>query len=117
MGWGDPYLDVSEFKARTRSGSTANDDAISAVLVSASRSVDGYCGRTFNHSDGDEYRLFADCWWPRLAHPVRFTDEWPRGWRHPLEIGDAVSVTEVASDDGSGAYATAWDVDTYFLSP
>lgn len=103
MGFGDAYLDVDEFKTRSRSTTTANDDAIEAVLESASRSIDGYCGREFNKSATAESRLFASWSW--------------YGSRPCFEIGDVVSIDEIASDNGSGSYASVWDVGTYRLAP
>lgn len=114
--FGDAYLTVEEFKARTRSASTTNDDAISAALLSASRQIDGHCGREFNQSESDEYRFFD------VPFGTRYWNGFDFGGRgfwgpSPLELGDVVSVTEIASDDGSGDYATAWDVDSYVLYP
>lgn len=100
---GQSYLSVDEFKLRSRSSSAANDDAIEAVLLSASRSIDGYCGRTFGQSAEPESRL-VDCW------------SW-YGGRPCFEIGDVVSIDEIASDNGSGSYASVWDVGTYRLAP
>src|SRR5215213_7873580 len=101
MALGDAYLTVEAFKARTRSASSVNDDAIASALDAASRQVDGFCGRQFNMSEGDEYRFFD------LPYDRR--------WWGSLALGDVVSVTEIASDDGTGAYAADWDVDSYEL--
>jgi hypothetical protein len=118
MAFGDPYLQVSEFKARSRSTSAANDEAIEAVLLSASRQIDGFCGREFNQSDGDEYRFFDD--WHcrgRWRHVVPFANDYWQGPDGSIEVGDVVSVTEIAGDDGSGAYPLVWDPDSYQLLP
>lgn len=105
MAFGDSYLTVDEFKVRTRSQSSANDEAIVAVLESASREIDGYCGREFNQNESDEYRFFDVPWYGQRCDV------------YPLALGDVVSVTEIASDDGTGDYATPWDVDSYVLFP
>jgi hypothetical protein len=105
MALGDPYLSVADFKVRTRSQSSSNDEMIAAALESASRSIDDYCAREFNHSENDEYRVFSSS---------AFAWDW---FRRPLDVGDVVSITEIASDDGSGAFPDVWAVDSYELWP
>jgi hypothetical protein len=73
------------------------------VLESASRSIDGHCGRQFNKSGSAEARVF-DPWWS-CGGQVRF------------ELGDVVSIASIAGDDGSGTYPTAWDASSYILTP
>lgn len=113
MALGDAYLTVDEFKTRSRSSSSTNDDAIEAVLESASRSIDGYCGREFNKSAAAESRVF-ECWNGHRGYPGRWTDN---SYAPCLEVGDVVSVASIASGDGTGAYPTVWDADTYALLP
>jgi hypothetical protein len=120
MALGDAYLTTAEFKTRIRSESAANDAAIAAVLLSASRSIDGYCGREFNKSAAPESRVFecAYTYWGNPVHPVTFVDEYPYGGAGAcLATGDLVSVTSIASGDGTGAYPTIWDADSYALLP
>jgi hypothetical protein len=119
MPLGDAYLTVAEFKARSRSTTTANDDAIAAVLESASRSIDGYCGREFNKSAAPESRVFdcVDGYAGRWGHAAPFVDEAPHGWQPCIATGDIVSVTSIASGDGTGAYPDPWDADSYALLP
>lgn len=105
MALGDPYVELTDFKARLNIVGTAQDDVIAQAILAASRAIDGMCGREFNQSESDEYRFFD-------ASNDR------RCWGiEPLSLGDVVSVTEIASDDGSGAYADVWDVDGYVLFP
>lgn len=106
MAFGDAYLTVEEFKARTREQSLRNDDAIAAALESSSRQIDGHCGREFNQSENDEYKIIDLC---------QYGDY--RWGPNPIALGDVVSVTEIASDDGTGTYASVWDVDSYVLFP
>lgn len=119
MAFGDAYMTAAQFRARTRETSSANDTAIDAVLLSASRSIDGYCGREFNKSAAPESRVFDFHVWDGMSwgHAVVFTHE-PLFCGFPcLQTGDLVSVSSIASGDGSGAYPTVWDADSYQLLP
>lgn len=118
MALGDPYLTVEAFKTRVgiATSDTRSDDAIEAVVLAASRMVDDWCGRTFDQTEGDEYRFLDADRRGTWGHVVPFANEWlPRRW--PLELGDVVSVTEVASADANGDFPTVWDVDSYVLYP
>lgn len=112
---GQPYLTVEEFKARTRSATAANDDAIAAVLLAASDQVGRYCrgrrGGTFAQSEPGTVRYVTaprptEGWW---------RDGWPpAGW--PLAVPDLVSVSELATGDGA-TWDTVWATDEYDLGP
>lgn len=115
MALGDAYLTAVQFRARTRETSSANDTAIDAVLLSASRSIDGFCGREFNKSAAAESRMFDTHGW---AGPYGRYGYWRRDPVYPvLETGDMVSVASIASGDATGAFPDAWDTDTYALAP
>lgn len=116
MAIGDSYLSFEEFKARTRSTTVGNDAAIQAVLKSASQSIEGHCGRQFNKSEEDEIRYFDVPYGTRWWGGADYTG---RGFwgPNPLELGDVVSITEIASDDGTGSYATAWEDSDFLLYP
>lgn len=98
MAFGDPYLSVADFKLRANVVDARQDAAIEAVLKAASRQIDGVCGRRFDKTDAAEARVFTAQ--PRLSY---------------LSIDDAVSVSEVAVDDGSRTYQTVFDAGDYEL--
>lgn len=98
MAYGDPYISAADFRARVGSIATATDAAIAAVLVSASRQIDNYCGRRFDQTDSAEARLFS----ARYGSPY-------------LAIDDAVSVAEIATDYGSRSFETVLDPANYAL--
>jgi hypothetical protein len=119
MAIGDAYLTTAEFKTRSRSASSANDAAIAAVVASASRSIEGFCGRQFNKSATAETRYFT---LPRSGGA--WYEPAPPGWlgltggETVLETGDLVSVAEIATDDdGSRTYATVWETTDFDLIP
>lgn len=122
MALGDPYLTTEEFKARSRSSSSANDTAIAAVLLSASRSIDGFCGRTFNKSATAEARVFTlPCrggYGSYGGSGVTFISGSVSGYAGILETGDLVSVAELATDStGDRTYATVWSAQDFDLYP
>lgn len=116
----DAYLDVDEFKERSRSTSAVNDYPIEVLLTAASRLIDNECGRFFGQVGTEMtpavryYSLPDRAGW---AYPR------PSGWLGPIGgvagvgIGDVVSVAALDTDDGSGDFATAWTTDDYLLTP
>jgi hypothetical protein len=102
----DPYLTVAEFKERVNITTSAQDGAIETALKAASRQIDNFCGRTFTQS----------------AEEARYLTALP--WRGPLvgsgvvlPTDEFVSLTEIATDDGSGAYATVIAAEDYRYLP
>ncbi len=93
------YATVAELK--TRIGIAASDlvdDAVlGAVLGAVSEGIDNYCNRAFGQIV--EARTFS----PRRADQVL--------------IDDCVSLTAVATDDGSRTYPTAWALTDCDLLP
>lgn len=109
------YFSVADF--RTRVGRTVStteqDDEIAAAIEAASRQIDGYCGRSFGRSESPEPRLYG------APAPSGYPWGWGIGTAGSpcFRVGDVVSLTEIAADDGSGDYATVWDPATYVLAP
>lgn len=100
MAWDDPYLSVSDFKARVGIQATDADTALLAVLTGASRQIDNWCGRRFTQSDAGTERHFS----------ARAGDM--------LAVPDLVSLSELATDTtGSRVYATVWAATDYDLWP
>ena len=103
----DPYLSVSEFKARINLNSTAQDAAIETVLRAASRWVDNYCGRFFGQTDSEVHYVTAGL----------YRSAFPTGYGVGLAVDEFSSLTEIATDDGTLAYATVLDPDDYRFLP
>jgi hypothetical protein len=86
------YAEVDELKSWFRIEDTVDDAEITAAINAISRQIDHVCSRHFFQLT--EPRTFAAC------EP------------HKLKLGppfnDLVSVTELATDDGSGSFATVW---------
>lgn len=99
MVYGDPYMTVEEFKARVGAVGTATDGALLTVLTAASRQIDSKTGRRFDKTDTAVARDFS-------ARDARFVD-----------VDDLVSLTAVATDDGSRTYPTTWAATDYDLVP
>lgn len=98
MAASDPYLTVAEFKNRIDVAVSIQDESLASVLKSASRQVDGYCGRTFGRTEGDEARYFT----------------WNRNYPY-IEVDDLVSVTAIATDYGSREYGTSIAAEDFAL--
>lgn len=82
----DPYLSAEQFKARIGLQTEDQDEAIEAVVLAASRSVDGWTGRApggFN-TDASEIRYYE----------VRGCEG------HDIWVDEFTAVTELAVDDG-----------------
>lgn len=99
MAWDDPYMSAEEFRARVGSVGAVTGDALTAVLVAASRQIDNETGRNFNKSAVPEARYVT----------ARFADA--------IDVPDLLSVDELAVDDGSRTYATVWAATDFDLAP
>lgn len=84
-------------KARLGITDTADDAALLAALETASQFADDYCGRWFQPRS--EARYYT---------PARYDRVW---------LDDLLSASEVATDDGSRAWATVWASTDYDLLP
>lgn len=93
------YATVSELKARIGidAGDRVDDATLEQVLGAVSVGIDNYCNRRFEQVE--EARTFS----PRRVDRVL--------------IDDCASVSEVATDDGSRAYATVWAQSDFDLLP
>lgn len=93
------YATVSELKAAIgiSPSDLVDDAALEAALAAASADIDNYCDRRFDQVE--ETRTFS----PRRVDQVL--------------IDDCVSVTEVATDDGSRTYPRIWAESDYDLLP
>ena len=122
MTLGDAYLTTAAFKTRSRSTTAANDAAITAVLLSASREIDRHCGDRFFGQDGTvsvpaiRYASISPLAWGIDVRP--FPTWQPMTGGGCLDIPDTVSLSEVATDqDGDGVYETVWDAAEWALRP
>jgi hypothetical protein len=94
------YATIGELKTRIGITDTTDDTVLSAVLEACSRSIDGYCNRSFGKTVPGTVRYFT---------PVD-ADE--------VLIDDCVSLTEVATDaDGDRTYEDTWAATDYDLLP
>lgn len=95
------YATLVQVKARLGIGTadTADDTTLEAMVTAVSRAIDNHCNRRFWRDASDVTRYFT----------AEFADAlWP---------GDLVSVTTLASDDGSRAYADVLAASEYELTP
>lgn len=94
------YCTLADVKAILRLTDSTDDALLEASVESASRRVDGFCGRFF-YQKVETVDLFA----------------WD-AWRVPL-YNDLVSITTLKTDDnGDGSYETTWTANTdYKLEP
>jgi len=95
------YTTLNDLKARLNRGdiTVTNDDArLEAIIAAASREIDGMTNRVFYQLPNETRYFTADC------------GDW-------LAIDDLVSVTSIATDDGSRTYGTTWQVTDYDLEP
>lgn len=80
-------------------GYTADDALISAIITAVSREIDRMTGRYFYKSSSDETHYFTAIDYDRV------------------DIVDLVSITSLATDDGTRAWASAWASTDYDLQP
>lgn len=92
----NPYATLNQLKTWVGVGTadTVDDTMFEMAIESASRMVDDDCDRVFYASGTAVARVFAP------------SDH------YLAQIDDAISITAVATDDGSGTYATGWTVAT-----
>lgn len=96
------YVTAAQLKARlgVDAADVIDDAVINAVIESASRAADEWCGRRFFTTVAAEVRYFT----PYSSERVL--------------IGDTVSVTTVNTDDAaSGAFAETWSSGDWYLGP
>jgi hypothetical protein len=95
------YVTVPQFKAwRGGPGDTVDDVVIDESIGAASRGIDNFCNTRFWQTAAGTNRRFDTCD-SRL-----------------LRIGDAVAVTQVATDkDGDGVFEVVWAATDYQLLP
>lgn len=103
MALADAYLELDEFKLRLGIEGTKQDAFLLAVLIAASRQIDGWCARTFNKTETAETRYFSV--------PARLRYE------PLLDVHDYVSLDSVASDDGTRTWAETWLTTSYDVAP
>jgi hypothetical protein len=93
------YATLNQVKAAVRITDTVDDALLEMAVESASRLIDAECDRVF-YNAGTAVRYFVPS--NRLT----------------CDIDDAITVTEVASDDdGTGTYGTVWAASDYQLEP
>lgn len=102
MALGDPYATLAELKTRLDITDSTDDPRLTASLDSASREIDGWCGRQFNDAGAATARVF-------------------RSSGCTLAVVDDFSTTTglvVATDnDDDGVYETTWSASDYELEP
>lgn len=94
------YASLEELKAALGVDDQRDDQSLATALNTACRTIDRFTGRTFWRGTAGEVRYFTATR-SALVH-----------------IDDAVAVTAVDSDGGTGAFGLAWTVGThYYLAP
>ena len=93
------YATLTEVKAALRISDNIDDTQLEMAVESASRLIDGYCGRFF-YNAGTATRIYV----PDTVVSV--------------ETDDFVSVSSVkTSSDADGAFDTTWETSDYQLEP
>lgn len=93
------YASLERLKSRLNITSTGDDDELTEALDSASREIDLFCGRRFYADTTATARRYR----PTSTGRVQVDDFW-----------DTTGLI-VATDDGSGTYATTLTLDTDFV--
>jgi hypothetical protein len=93
------YASLERFKSRLRIDGTDDDDELTEALDSASREIDTFCGRRFYADTAATARTYR----PRDTCLAMVDDFW-----------DTAGLI-VATDDGSGSYATTLALNTGFV--
>lgn len=101
-----PYASSADLKARFSIDDSVDDALITMALDGASRKIDQHCQRVFYNTAAVTATFVAN-------NPYRLiladTDVW---------VGDAVSVTSLATDEsGDGTFETSWAATDYQLWP
>lgn len=99
MALGDAYVVKADFKARLNITTSDQDTVIDQTLAAASRYVDSECGQEFNKSATATAKVFT----------ARFPDA--------IELPNLVSVSELATDNGTRLYESIWAGTDYDLYP
>lgn len=86
------YCTLTELKAALGVSDTADDTALERAINSASRQIDGYCGRRFWQDAEATVKYFTAQDWGTCL------------FRGDVEGADATTITEVAVDSGAGTY-------------
>lgn len=96
------YTTVETLKERLAipAPDSASDAMLEATIAAASREIDNYCGRRFYSTATDETRFYT----ATSARSVLLPD-------------DLLTVTELATDDGTRTYTTVWPATDYDLAP
>ena len=103
MALTNSYASLAQLKARVRkTASTEFDAELERVLVATSRAIDRFTGRRFWLDPAPTARLYR---------PRRDSD-----CLTVSDIGSSAGVI-VETDDGSGAFATAWSGTEFLLEP
>lgn len=95
----DPYVDLATFKARANITGTQHDTVLTQVIAEASRQIERMTGRNFNQTPAGTARTYT-----AQGGSVLFVD-------------DLVSVSAIATDDGSRTYPATWAATDYDLLP
>jgi hypothetical protein len=93
------YASLERFRSRLRIDGTDDDEELTEALDSASREIDAFCGRRFYADTAATARTYR----PRDAGLAQVDDFW-----------DTTGLI-VATDDGSGTYATTLTLNTGFV--
>lgn len=108
MAWEPDYCTAAELKSWLRIADTVDDTLLGTAITSASRAIDGYCGRQFGSVSSGVVRWYE---WDGLC----------RRGRDVLVVDDLYSVTDLAvalDQDGDGTTESTLTVDSdYELGP
>ena len=102
MALGDPYATLAELKLRLTITDTVDDARLTEAMGTASRGIEGYCGRQFNKQTGATARVF----YPKTSHRAVVHDFWT--------TASLVIATDTGDD---GTYETTWAAGDYQLEP
>lgn len=95
-----PYAEVADLKTRLEISVTTYDDQIEEVLGTASREIEGWCGRQFNDAGATSARIYEPATCSRV------------------EVDDFSTTTGLEVATGiDGTFGTSWSASEWVLYP
>lgn len=102
MALGDPYADLTAFKAYLQIGDNVDNTELDDALNAASRGIELFCDRQFNDAGTASARVF----YPDAVDLLRVDDFYT-----------TTGLVVATDDDDDGTFEATWDASDYQLEP